>query len=202
MTLVVAVWGSTFVVIKGALADATPVAFNLIRMTLAFVLLGVAYHRAWRTIGGADRCGSVGWIVPGGGISVSDDWAGADDAIEVGVYYRAGGCSGAVVFNCTGAQATGRARAAVECVSRVRLLHLRDRADHGAAGGGGVWFGCSISAGLFVDQSRGCAYARVLDFICVSLHRAGAHSRAHSVSAAGNSAGGVLRVVYGGEPCR
>ena len=51
MTLVVAVWGSTFVVIKGALADATPVAFNLIRMTFAFVLLGVAYHRAWRTIG-------------------------------------------------------------------------------------------------------------------------------------------------------
>ena len=50
MTLVVAVWGSTFVVIKGALADATPVAFNLIRMTLAFVLLGVAYQRAWRTI--------------------------------------------------------------------------------------------------------------------------------------------------------
>ena len=50
MTLVVAVWGSTFVVIKGALADATPVAFNLIRMTVAFVLLGVAYHREWRTI--------------------------------------------------------------------------------------------------------------------------------------------------------
>jgi drug/metabolite transporter (DMT)-like permease len=50
MTLVVAVWGSTFVVIKGALADATPAAFNLIRMTLAFVLLGVAYHGAWRKI--------------------------------------------------------------------------------------------------------------------------------------------------------
>ena len=50
MTLVVAVWGATFVVIKGALADATPVAFNLIRMTLAFVLLAVGYHRAWRTI--------------------------------------------------------------------------------------------------------------------------------------------------------
>ena len=50
MTLVVAVWGSTFVVIKGALADATPAAFNLIRMTLAFVLLAVGYHRAWRTI--------------------------------------------------------------------------------------------------------------------------------------------------------
>jgi drug/metabolite transporter (DMT)-like permease len=50
MTLVVAVWGSTFVVVKGALSDATPVAFNLIRMTLAFVLLAVGYHRAWRTI--------------------------------------------------------------------------------------------------------------------------------------------------------
>src|SRR4051794_21181218 len=50
MTLVVAVWGSTFVLIKGALADATPVAFNLIRMTLAFVLLAVGYHRSWRTI--------------------------------------------------------------------------------------------------------------------------------------------------------
>lgn len=50
MTLVVAVWGSTFVVIKGALADATPVAFNLIRMALAFALLAIGYHGAWRTI--------------------------------------------------------------------------------------------------------------------------------------------------------
>jgi len=50
MIFVVAVWGSTFVLIKGALADATPGAFNLIRMTLAFALLGVAYHRSWRTI--------------------------------------------------------------------------------------------------------------------------------------------------------
>ena len=32
MLFVVAVWGSTFVVIKGALADATPAAFNLARM--------------------------------------------------------------------------------------------------------------------------------------------------------------------------
>jgi drug/metabolite transporter (DMT)-like permease len=50
MILVVAIWGSTFVVIKGALSDSTPAAFNLIRMTLAFALLAVAYHRAWRTI--------------------------------------------------------------------------------------------------------------------------------------------------------
>lgn len=50
MTLVVMVWGSTFVVIKGALADATPAAFNLIRMTVAFVLLAAGYHRAWKTI--------------------------------------------------------------------------------------------------------------------------------------------------------
>ncbi len=50
MTFVVAVWGSTFVVIKGALADATPAAFNLTRMTLAFLVLAVAYHRYWRSI--------------------------------------------------------------------------------------------------------------------------------------------------------
>jgi drug/metabolite transporter (DMT)-like permease len=50
MLFVVAVWGSTFVVVKGALADATPAAFNLVRMTLAFAVLGVAYHRYWRAI--------------------------------------------------------------------------------------------------------------------------------------------------------
>ena len=50
MTFVVAVWGSTFVLIKGALADSTPAAFNLIRMSLAFVLLAVAYHRSWHTL--------------------------------------------------------------------------------------------------------------------------------------------------------
>lgn len=50
MVFVVAVWGSTFVLVKGALADATPAAFNLARMTLAFALLAAAYHGAWRGI--------------------------------------------------------------------------------------------------------------------------------------------------------
>jgi len=50
MLLVVAIWGSTFVLVKGALADATPAAFNLARMTLAFLVLAVAYHRYWRGI--------------------------------------------------------------------------------------------------------------------------------------------------------
>jgi drug/metabolite transporter (DMT)-like permease len=50
MLFVAAVWGSTFVLIKGALADATPAAFNLVRMTLAFVLLAIIYHRSWRGI--------------------------------------------------------------------------------------------------------------------------------------------------------
>jgi drug/metabolite transporter (DMT)-like permease len=50
MIFVVAVWGSTFVVIKGALADATPAAFNLVRMTLAFAILAVVYHRYLRGI--------------------------------------------------------------------------------------------------------------------------------------------------------
>lgn len=50
MLFVVAVWGSTFVLIKAALADATPAAFNLARMTLAFVVLALVYHRSWRGI--------------------------------------------------------------------------------------------------------------------------------------------------------
>lgn len=52
MLFVVAIWGSTFVLVKSALEDATPAAFNLVRMTLAFVVLGVAYHRYWRAIRG------------------------------------------------------------------------------------------------------------------------------------------------------
>jgi drug/metabolite transporter (DMT)-like permease len=60
MLLVVAVWGSTFVLVKGALADATPGAFNLVRFTLAFAVLGVAYHRYWRSI--------QGWQVAAGAI--------------------------------------------------------------------------------------------------------------------------------------
>jgi drug/metabolite transporter (DMT)-like permease len=36
---VVLVWGTTFSIIKAALADTTPLVFNLIRMTLAFLLL-------------------------------------------------------------------------------------------------------------------------------------------------------------------
>jgi drug/metabolite transporter (DMT)-like permease len=50
MLFVVAVWGSTFVLIKSALAHATPAAFNLARMTLAFAVMAVAYHRHWRGI--------------------------------------------------------------------------------------------------------------------------------------------------------
>jgi len=50
MLFVVAVWGSTFVLIKAALADASPAAFNFARMTLAFLVLAIAYHRSWRGI--------------------------------------------------------------------------------------------------------------------------------------------------------
>jgi drug/metabolite transporter (DMT)-like permease len=41
---VVAIWGSTFVVVKGALAQVSPLLFNFIRMTLAFVCLALIYR--------------------------------------------------------------------------------------------------------------------------------------------------------------
>ncbi len=49
---VVFVWGSTFVVVKGALADISPLLFNLLRMSLATLSLALLY---WRHIGQIDR---------------------------------------------------------------------------------------------------------------------------------------------------
>jgi drug/metabolite transporter (DMT)-like permease len=50
MLFTVAVWGTTFVLVKDALSDATPLAFNLVRMTLAFLVLSLAYRRHWREV--------------------------------------------------------------------------------------------------------------------------------------------------------
>ena len=50
MVFTVGVWGTTFVVVKDALSDATPLAFNLTRMTLAFLVMAVLYRRHWREV--------------------------------------------------------------------------------------------------------------------------------------------------------
>ena len=47
---VVAVWGSTFVLVKNALRDISPLLFNLLRMGLAFLCLAVVYRRQWKRI--------------------------------------------------------------------------------------------------------------------------------------------------------
>ena len=47
---VVFVWGTTFVLIKDALQDASPLLFNLLRMTLAFLALAIVNHRQLRHI--------------------------------------------------------------------------------------------------------------------------------------------------------
>jgi drug/metabolite transporter (DMT)-like permease len=47
---VVFVWGATFVLIKDALQDASPLLFNLLRMTLAFLALAIVNHRQLRHI--------------------------------------------------------------------------------------------------------------------------------------------------------
>jgi drug/metabolite transporter (DMT)-like permease len=56
MILVVANWGTTFVIVKGALNDCTPATYNLIRMVFAFLALAVIYRKdlkkqSWRHIG-------------------------------------------------------------------------------------------------------------------------------------------------------
>ena len=47
---VVFVWGATFVLIKDALKDASPLLFNLLRMSIAFVALAILNHRQLRRI--------------------------------------------------------------------------------------------------------------------------------------------------------
>jgi len=47
---VVIVWGTTFSLVKAALADTTPLVFNLVRMTLAFLLLAAVNLPALRGI--------------------------------------------------------------------------------------------------------------------------------------------------------
>jgi drug/metabolite transporter (DMT)-like permease len=47
---VVFVWGTTFVLIKDALQDASPLVFNFLRMTLAFIALAAVNHRQLRHI--------------------------------------------------------------------------------------------------------------------------------------------------------
>ena len=50
MLFVVVIWGSTFVLVKDALTDASPMAFNFARMTLAFLVLAVLYRSHWREV--------------------------------------------------------------------------------------------------------------------------------------------------------
>jgi drug/metabolite transporter (DMT)-like permease len=47
---VVFVWGATFVLVKDALRDVSPLLFNLLRMTLAFIALAIVNHRQLRHI--------------------------------------------------------------------------------------------------------------------------------------------------------
>jgi drug/metabolite transporter (DMT)-like permease len=47
---VVLIWGATFVLIKDALQDASPLLFNLLRMALAFLALAVVNYRQLRHI--------------------------------------------------------------------------------------------------------------------------------------------------------
>jgi drug/metabolite transporter (DMT)-like permease len=47
---VAALWGATFVLIKNALQDASPLAFNLVRMAIASLCLAVVYRKHLRRI--------------------------------------------------------------------------------------------------------------------------------------------------------
>jgi drug/metabolite transporter (DMT)-like permease len=65
---VVAVWGSTFVVVKGALRDCSPLLFNQLRMLLAFAVLAAIHWREWRRMtASAVASGAVAGLFLGAG---------------------------------------------------------------------------------------------------------------------------------------
>ncbi|MFC6644319.1 DMT family transporter [Granulicella cerasi] len=59
LALVTLVWGTTFALVKVALHDATPLAFNLARMTLAFLALAVINFDSLRTLTRFDLVGGA-----------------------------------------------------------------------------------------------------------------------------------------------
>ena len=50
MIVTAAIWGSTFVVVKDALRDVSPLLFNLLRMIIATTVLAAIYHRDLRRL--------------------------------------------------------------------------------------------------------------------------------------------------------
>lgn len=53
LVMITLIWGATFVVIKNALADITPLLFNAVRVSLAAVTLMVVFHRERGRVGRA-----------------------------------------------------------------------------------------------------------------------------------------------------
>jgi len=47
---VVAVWGATFALVKDAINDASPLLFNMLRMTMAAIALAIVNHRSLRSL--------------------------------------------------------------------------------------------------------------------------------------------------------
>jgi drug/metabolite transporter (DMT)-like permease len=67
MLSVVFVWGATFVLIKNALSDVSPLLFNLLRMLLATACLALVYRRH---LGGLTRRAWIGGAVAGACLAI------------------------------------------------------------------------------------------------------------------------------------
>lgn len=57
--MIAAIWGSTFVLVKDALRDASPLLFNLLRMMIATAVLAAIYHRDLRRVRRSDLGGGA-----------------------------------------------------------------------------------------------------------------------------------------------
>ena len=202
MTFVVAVWGSTFVLIKGALADATPAAFNLIRMTLAFALLAIAYHRSWRTLRRTHI--AAGALV---GLCLAAGYQFQTIGLVRTTPSKSAFITGLVVvlvplFSIVPALRPPGARAPRwnaflgAALAFIGILFLTAPASAAATSSNFR----RPPPGSLLHQHRRHPHLRLLHRIRLPLHRSRSRLAAHSLSAARHPSGWLLRVIHGHQP--
>ena len=141
---VVAVWGSTFVLVKNALNDISPLLFNLIRMALATLCLRRRLSQTLSPVNarGAGRRGSCR-LLPGGGLSVPDGGPRPDYSVQIGIPHRIDGHHRSSALGNSGASRSRLVASRLERLSRgagrAGGNHADDRARSVFARSSGEW---------------------------------------------------------------
>ena len=133
---VAALWGSTFVLVKDALADISPLLFNLIRMAIAFLCLAIVYRRqmeAHHPCRVEER--SFARPYPGDCLSVPDSGVESHGTVQVRLHYRADSRTGTFVRGASWSAAFRGEGSILECLAWGGSGLRRSGSASGAGGG-------------------------------------------------------------------